>query len=240
MTAEQLVRGGRLEDALAALTAQVRDDPANQNLRYFLVQLLCYAGEYDRAGKQLDVLEKSSTRAESLTVMLYRGCLAAERARLEKFVQEAGGRPAPAKAVSGSLNGKRFESLEDADPRIGARLEMFAAGGYLWVPLEHIAQVEIDPPQRLRDLLWSAARVTAGPGLKDLELGAIVLPVLAPLTFRHPEGAVRLGQMTVWERDESGAEAPYGQKMLLVDGEEIPLMEVRTLEIDQPAAAGED
>jgi len=36
--------------------------------------------------------------------------------------------------------------------------------------------------------------------------------------------------MTVWEEDESGAALPAGQKMLLVDGEEFPLLEVRQLE----------
>jgi hypothetical protein len=29
---------------------------------------------------------------------------------------------------------------------------------------------------------------------------------------------------------------PYGQKTFLVDGEEFPLLEIRTLTIDQPAA----
>jgi type VI secretion system protein ImpE len=39
--------------------------------------------------------------------------------------------------------------------------------------------------------------------------------------------------MTIWETLEDGSERPYGQKMLLVDGEEIPILEIRKLEIRQ-------
>jgi len=35
-----------------------------------------------------------------------------------------------------------------------------------------------------------------------------------------------------------GEEVPFGQKMLLVDGEEIPLLEVRSLTITATAEAG--
>jgi type VI secretion system protein ImpE len=40
-----------------------------------------------------------------------------------------------------------------------------------------------------------------------------------------------LGRATVWDAAENGEEIPFGQKLLLVDGEEFPLLEVRTLEI---------
>ncbi len=42
--------------------------------------------------------------------------------------------------------------------------------------------------------------------------------------------------MTVWEETSGGGEIPVGQKMLLVDGEEVPLLEVRKLEFRQAAA----
>jgi type VI secretion system protein ImpE len=72
--------------------------------------------------------------------MLYRGALHAERTRQEMF--SPGGcrrrRRAP-RPVTGTLNGSPSQSLEDADPRIGARLEVFAAGQYTWLPLEHVS-----------------------------------------------------------------------------------------------------
>jgi len=234
MNAQELYRAGKLTEAIQALGGQLRDDPANVRLRTFLFELLCFAGEYDRAEKQLQVLGQGDNVKE-LGALLYRGCLAAERTRLEHFEKGEYASPVAAKAVTGVVNGKRAESIEDADPRIGARLELFAAGSYLWIPLEHVASIEMEPPKKLRDLLWTPAKITTGPGFKGLELGEVLLPALAPFSFRHPEEAVRLGRMTVWEQ-EDGREVPYGQKTFLVDGEEVPILEIRSLTVD-PAPA---
>jgi type VI secretion system protein ImpE len=139
--------------------------------------------------------------------------------------------------LSGTLNGTPFESLEDADPRVGVKLEVFAAGNYLWLPLAHLASIQIAAPRRLRDLLWTPAGIRTGPGFKGVELGEVFLPVLYAGTWRHSDDAVRLGRTTVWEEEADGQAVPFGQKMLLVDGEEIPLLEVRTLEINAAAEA---
>jgi type VI secretion system protein ImpE len=142
-------------------------------------------------------------------------------------------------ASSGTFNGKAFGSFSDADPRIGARLELFAAGNYLWLPLEHVASVKIEPPKRLRDLLWTPAAVRTTPAFKGAELGEVLLPVLAPFSWQHSDDAVRLGRETVWEQREGyDAEVPFGQKMWLVDDEEIPFLELRSLEFT-PAPAGD-
>src|SRR5262249_3562669 len=137
-------------------------------------------------------------------------------------------------AVSGTLNGKAFESIADADPRIGLHLEVFAGGSYMWVKFEHIASISMEKPQRLRDLLWTPARLRVGPALKDTELGEVMFPALTPFAWQDTDDAVRLGRMTAWVEDDSGQAVPVGQKMLMVDGEEFPLLEIRTLEINLP------
>jgi type VI secretion system protein ImpE len=68
--------------------------------------------------------------------------------------------------------------------------------------------------------------------LKDTELGEILLPALTPFAWQDSDDAVRLGRMTAWVENESGEAVPVGQKMLLVDGEEFPLLEIRKLEIN--------
>jgi len=75
-----------------------------------------------------------------------------------------------------------------------------------------------------------------GPAYQQRDLGEVLLPVLCPLSFQDPDDQVRLGRVTEWYRDEQGLEFPLGQKMLLVDGEEFPFLEVRKLEINQAAA----
>jgi type VI secretion system protein ImpE len=69
-----------------------------------------------------------------------------------------------------------------------------------------------------------------------MELGEVLLPVIAPLSWKHPDEAVRLGRATEWEDLEGDGQAPVGQKMLLIDGEEIPFLDVRQLDIDVPEA----
>jgi len=230
MTARELFQAGKLNEALEVLTSQVRQNPTDLRLRTFLFELLCFAGQFDRAEKQLEVLARESPASEA-GALLYRGAIYAEKTRQEFFASKEFAEAGETKPVAGSLNGKAFQSLSDADPRIGARLEVLAAGGYLWIPFEHLASVQIAPPRRLRDLLWAPAMVRVSPGLKGRELGEVLLPVMSPLSWRHPDDQVRLGRLTVWEQDEEGNQIPYGQKLLLVDGEEFPLLEVRTLEI---------
>jgi len=54
--------------------------------------------------------------------------------------------------------------------------------------------------------------------------------VLAPGTWQHEEDEVRLGRVTDWLELEDGRAAPVGQKLLLVDDAEVPLLEVRELD----------
>lgn len=233
MKAEELLRSGRLDEAVERLTAELREDPLDVKRRTFLFELLCFSGEYGRAEKQLQALEEGN-QERALGILLYRAALHAERARQALFEEKGyptGESPAP---VSGTLNGKAFQVLSDADPRIGARLEVFAAGDYLWIGLEHVAALEIEPPKRLRDLLWIPARLRTGPSFQDRDLGEVLLPALSPFTWQHPDDAVRLGRTTEWCEDEAGEVAPYGQKMLSLDGVEFPLLEIRQLEIRAP------
>jgi type VI secretion system protein ImpE len=237
MTAKELFRAGRLDEAIKALGAEVRDNPADPQRRTFLFELLCFAGEFDRAEKHLNMLADGGQNAQ-LGAVLYFSSLHAERLRLEHFKTEGNiPAPAPERVVSGTLNGQPFESITDADPRVGQRLDLFAAGAYLWIPFEHIVSIEVEAPKRLRDLLWIPALVRTGPEFKDRELGEVLIPVLYPNSFSYPDDSVRLGRETHWQDVEGGDPIPVGQKMFLVDGEEFPLLEVRKLEFAAREAA---
>jgi type VI secretion system protein ImpE len=241
MNPQELYRAGRLSDAIKALSAELRDNPADARRRTFLFELLCFAGEYERADKQLEVLAQAGPQSE-MGVLVYRSALYAERQRQDVF--ERGEFPAqPAEAGDsevrgGTANGKTFSYFSDADPRTGDKLEVFAAGNYLLLPLEHVASIEVPPPKKLRDLIWTPAAVRTTPAFKGSELGEVLLPVLAPFSWRHPDEAVRLGRMTVWEKPEgSESQIPFGQKMWLVDDEEIPFLELRALEFNPASVA---
>jgi type VI secretion system protein ImpE len=226
-------------DAMKALSAELRDNPTDARRRTFLFELLCFAGEWERADKQLEVLGQAGPESE-MGVLLYRSALFAERQRHDLF--QRGEFPPEQEDTeaerNGVVNDKPFTYFADADPRIGARLELFAAGNYLLLPIEHIASIQIPPPKRLRDLIWTPAAVRTTPSFKGSELGEVLLPVLAPFSWRHPEEAVRLGRMTVWEKTD-GAEfqVPFGQKVWQVDDEDVPFLELRALEFNSASVA---
>jgi type VI secretion system protein ImpE len=232
MTPGDLLKVGKLDEAIDALSAELRDNPTDARLRTFLFELLCFAGKYDRAEKQLDIVGQGSREAE-MGALLYHSALHAERMRQQMFESRTFPlTPAP-KAVSGTLNGTPFTSLCDADPRIGARLELFAAGQYTWIPFEQIESIKMLPPKRLRDMLWAPALVRTAESFRGMELGEVMIPAIAPLTWRHADGSVRLGRVTQWDVLDDDSEAPIGQKLLLVDDEEFPILEVRELTIAQ-------
>ncbi len=223
-------QAGRLDEAIEGLGATLREDPGNVRQRTFLFELLCFAGEFDRAEKQLDVIATGSREAD-LGAMLYRSALHAERTRRDMFL--AGAVPqgaAPGGAVRGSLNGRPFTAIADLDPRIGARLEVFVAGQYTWLPFAHLAGLSSEEPRRLRDLLWLPARLKAGAGFSDFDFGEVLVPVLYPLTWQSPDDQVRLGRATDWQELPDGTTVPIGQRLLQVDDELIPILELRQLE----------
>jgi type VI secretion system protein ImpE len=233
MSAKELFQAGKLNEAIEALGVEVRDNPTDARRRTFLFELLCFKGDYDRAEKHLNVLA-DATPDSRVGAVLYFSALHAERLRQDLFAKkDYPVVPASGDARKGSLNGQPFERLEDADPRVGPRLELFAAGAYLWIPFEHIESIELEPPKRLRDLLWAPALVRTGPAFKEKELGEVLLPVLAPFSWKHPDDNVKLGRATEWSDD-----LPSGQRMFSVDGEDVPLLDIRKIEF-QPAAGAE-
>jgi type VI secretion system protein ImpE len=238
VSAQELFRAGRVAEAIDQLGVELRENPTDAQRRIFLFELLCFAGNFSRAEKQLDVLAQRGADA-AMGTLLYRSALHAEQIRQELFTTGSyptGPAPRP---VSGTLNGAPFRSLTDADPRLGARLEIFAAGQYTWLPLEQIASIRMEAPRRLRDLLWAPAAVRTSPEYQGVELGEVLTPVMAPLSWRHESDAVRLGRVTEWQDLPDGRQVPVGQKLLLVDDQEFPILEVRELDIvPAPVAVG--
>jgi type VI secretion system protein ImpE len=225
MIAKELFQNGKVREAQQALGAWLRAHPEDDAARTFLFELLCFSGDWDRAGRQLDVLSEGSQPAE-FGAMLYRSAIHAERSRHELFTgADAPGDEAPV-SLSGTLDGRAFHDIRDADPATGARLEFFAAGAYRRLSFGDIRSIRIEAPKRLRDTLWIPAVIQTSPSLHDGRLGEVLLPALYPFSWKHPREGVWLGRETDWSDGR-----PLGQKTLLVDDEEVPLLEVRELEI---------
>ncbi len=229
MTPLALYREGRLREAITALGEELRSNPLDVKRRTFLFELLLFAGEYDRAEKHLDLLAEGSSSAAA-GGLLYRSALHAERTRQAMFANHEYPCATAGETVSGLCNGVCFTEIMDADPRIGANLEVFLAGSYTWVPMRYLRRLELQAPVKLRDLVWSPARLETSKDFPIQDLGEVLVPVLAPQSFKHDEETIRLGRECAWEPDERYGEIPFGAKTFLVDGEEKPLLGLRCVE----------
>lgn len=268
MNAEELVKAGQLDEALAALQAQVRDDPADAKLRIFLFQLLAVLGQWDRALTQLNVAAEMDASAGMMGT-IYRSVIQAEVLRGEIFagtrtpmifgepeawvgwlvqanalaakgdhdnaaeLRDKAFESAP--AIPGTVDGQAFEWLADADSRMGPVLEAIVEGKYYWVPMSRVASLTIEPPEDLRDLVWTPARFTWTNG------GEAVAMLFAryPGSESADNPALRLARATEWIERPGGLFTGVGQRMLATDQGEYAILGVRQVTLDNPEIQAE-
>lgn len=82
--AEEAVKAGDPQTALALLQEKVRANPADAKLRVFLFQLLCILGQWDRALTQLNVAGEMDASTLAM-VQTYREAIQCERLRAQVF-----------------------------------------------------------------------------------------------------------------------------------------------------------
>ncbi len=102
-----IFQAGNLTDAIAAATDAVRNKPSDVKARSLLSELLCFAGEFERADKQLDAALQ--TDPQTMTgVSLLKHLIRSELSRREVFRQ---GRVPDFLAMPTDAQSKRLEAL---------------------------------------------------------------------------------------------------------------------------------
>lgn len=263
MTADELFKAGKLDEAIEAQIADVKSHPADQAKRLFLFELLAFSGDIERARRQAGAMTFKEIELESAAES-YRKLLDAEEKRRKvfaegvepKYLQEP---PAHVRrrvealnllrhgegakaceildeaneaipAISGAVNGNRFESIRDCDDLLGSVLEVMALGEYYWVPLEQIESLAMNPPTTPRELIWIPTRLE----LAEAASGDAFLPALYPGTHEREDDALRLGRMTDWKEVENEPVTGSGLKSFFVGEEAMSILQWRELEIDPP------
>lgn len=260
MDAAEHYRAGHLQEAIAAATAQIKAKPQDLAARGLLCELLCFAGDFERADKQLDALGQLDPQA-LLAVSEFRHLARAEQARQQFYfegrvpdfleppspelqlrlaaaVQLRAGDVAAAAGLleeaerqrpklGGTCDGRRFADLRDCDDLTASIFEVLTSQGkYYWMPMERVERIEIRPFERPRDLLWRSAHVV----LRDGAHGEMFLPTIYAGTAASGTEQAVLGRMTDWQGGDSSPLRGIGQRMLLVDDEDRPLLEIGELE----------
>ncbi len=260
MTAKELLDAGDLSAAIAQVSAELREAPANTAKRTFLFELLCCAGELDRAAKQLDVIGTEGTDRE-LAVQPYRNALDGERKRRRAFSESLV--PGLPKNVPGytrlhleAVNRIRERNFDEARALLEeAEAARPAVGGTInGEPFEDLKDaddllgpfLEVITANNYSWIPWEAVRsvtIEQPKHLRDLvwlpahveldigSLGEVFLPVMYESSYRHPDDRVKLGRMTDWQAGIEGLSLATGQKLLVAGDRDWPLLEVRQLEI---------
>ncbi len=261
MTPEELVQTARLTEAMEALKAQVRDAPADASRRFFLFQMLAIDGQWDRALTQLNVAAELDANI-ALFAHAGRRLLQAEAFREQVFsgvrspmilgepgdwivqlVQSlshiAAGdwesaqrdRDAAMDAAPlspGSVDGRAVEFLADADARFGPVFEGVVDDAYYWIPMSNVSRIELEQPSRLRDLMWLPATFV----WRNEGVSTGFLFSRYPGTHKSEDDALRLGRGTDWIEAGGGIELGVGQRVLICDGEDIPLVGCKEISFD--------
>ena len=112
-------------------------------------------------------------------------------------------------------------------------MEIFVKGNYMWVPFTRIKSIKFDPPADLRDQVWMPAQFM---WTNDGEAHGFV-PTRYPGSTAASDPQLMTSRRTDWHDISPDWALPLGQRILVTDGEETALMDIRTLTI-APADAG--
>jgi type VI secretion system protein ImpE len=262
MNARECFNAGELSQAMEAIGAEVKSNPADPQRRTFLFELLCFSGELDRAGKQLEVIAQQGADSD-VAVQTYRVALQGESARRQVF--SGNGIPGLPKQIP-SYTGFHLKAIQflQAGQNEQARLQLEEATQF-YPSLQ--GQLNGQPFTSLSDcddvlgpflealvgstyswIPWESIRsveILPPKYLRDLvwlpasieltigPLGQVFLPCLYPGSYQSSNDQIRLGRLTDWRTDVEGLSLGIGQKLLAVDERELSIAEVRQIEFDQ-------
>ena len=263
--AEALLKAGDLDGCLKEVTARIRADSAAVLPRVFLFQLFCVLGEWERARRQLYVLKDmdagtipmfevydSVIQCEHMRSAVFAGkrsplmfgkpsqwmadlaaalvALAEGRKDEAERLRDAAFDAAP--TVSGQINGEDFEWLADADGRLGPVFEVFLNGHYYWVPVNAVASISFEPPADLRDLVWTPAEFRWANGGEAVGF----IPTRYPGTEACDDNRLRLSRLTDWTEAGNELVLGHGQRILVTDQNDYPLLSVENVSLNVDVA----
>lgn len=259
--AKELFDAGKLDQAIEELLREVKANPSEINKRTFLFELSCFAGDWTRAERQLDVIGHQSAQAE-LGVMIYRANIKAEQERVRVFnegVQPHFLREPPPyidlhiaainQIRQGQLKEARatLDQAEEDRPAIagnidGKRFTDFRDYDDLVAPvLEVIVKDKYVwlPFEQIKRLEVSPPRVlrdllwaNARIEATDGTVGDVYIPSLYAGSSDSENDQVKLGRMTDWKQIDENLYRSTGLRVFAADGEEKSLFEASIVEFE--------
>jgi len=257
--AKKLLAAGDLSGAIQAALDVVRAKPTDSAARIFLFELSVFAGDFDRADKQLDVIGHQDATA-MIGSMIYRQCLAAERDRLKFFGEglKPGILAPPPAYIEDLLNannrireGSIFEArsildtLEEERPAFAATVNGETVEDF---------RDYSDPTMCIFEVIFKDTytwlpfenvvkiEFFEPKTLRDLywrqanvEIntgtnGEMFFPALYADSWRSSDDAIRLGRKTDWLDLGEDLYTGQGVRSFWMDGKDRSIMDLRTIE----------
>jgi len=139
-----------------------------------------------------------------------------------------------APASSGTIDGKRFEWIADADARLGPMLEAIVNGRYYWIPFHRIRKIQVEEPSDMRDMVWTPVHFEWANGGEMVGM----IPTRYPGSEASDDAKIRMARKTEWVQKDEETFFGLGQRMLATNEGEYPLIDVRSIEL--PPEVGEE
>lgn len=261
MTVKEHYQAGRLAQALASATQEVKLHPSDVTKRRLLCEMLCFAGDLDRADLQLDAIGQMDASA-ALDVSQFRHLLRAEQARRQFYDQ--GRLPEFVDQPTAELQLRLEASIgarEGRDDEAAALLEKAEA------IRPHIAGVcdseAFDDLRDMDDMTASFLEVLTSNGkyywvpFEKIELiefeatqrprdlmwraahlvvnggpdGQVHVPALYAGSHASDDELVRLGRVTDWREAGGLTVRGTGQRTFLIGEKDRPILEIAKIEI---------
>lgn len=251
---------GDLEGAVEAALSAVKKNPTDAQARTFLFELACFAGDWERAEKQLDVIGHQNNNA-LVGSLIYRQNLKAERDRLRLFSdsQKPEFMMSPPDYVVGLLMANNrlregdaaearrlLDAAETERPAFGCVINGAAAAAdfrdYNDLTASVFEVIVKDtyvwlPIEQVERIEFSAPK-----SLRDLYWiqgkvetvngtnGEMFFPALYANSFKSDNDQIRLGRMTDWRDASEEIYIGEGMRTFWSDGRDIPILELNEIE----------
>ena len=261
MNARQHYDAGNLREAITAATAEVKKAPTDLDCRGFLCELLCFAGDLERADTQLDAMGHQTPEA-MVGISLFRQLVRAEKwrhqffaeGRVPEFLEPPGevlklhleasiclreGKAAEAARLLGQAEEKRPKVSGQCNGRPFADLRDLddLTAGFFEV-LTSTGKYYWIPVERVELIEF---RPPARP--RDLVWprahmivrggpdGEVYLPALYAGTHAEADDRLRFGRATDWKGGEGEPVRGLGQRTFLVADEGVTILEMKEITV---------
>lgn len=262
---KELFDQGKLKAAIDALNAEIKANPADTKRRAFLGELLCFAGEVDRADRTFDIISQQNAEA-AVPIAWVRHLVRAELSRREVWrdgrVPEFIGDPpvwmkkalqSIALRRSGDIAGaaKAIAEAEASRPQVKGTCDDAAfddwrdaddtTAGFMEV-LTATGKYYWVPFGRIQELTFEKPATTLDLlwrrcriEVSDGPQGEVFIPALYPDSDKSDDDSMRLGRATDWLEGEGGMVRGVGQRCFLVGDDLKSIMEIESLAFEGAA-----